>query len=47
MNLDTLLGVQHPSVQGVGAGEAIDERAETYALHDSANSDGTGAGHFI
>jgi hypothetical protein len=47
MNYDSFFGVENPSVQSVGAGEAIDERAEAYALDYSADSDGASAGHGV
>ncbi len=47
MDFNALFGIQHPSVQGIGAGEAIDKRTEPHALHYSPNSNGTSAGHFV
>ena len=45
VNLHAVLAVQNPTGQRVLAGQAVDERAKADPLHDSADSNGTGAGH--
>jgi hypothetical protein len=47
MNFNSFLRVQHPSIQSISAGGAIDERTESHALHYSLNSDGTSTGHCV
>jgi hypothetical protein len=47
VNFNSFFSIQDPSVQRIGAGETIDERAEAYALDYSADSDGASAGHGV
>src|SRR6202051_1435487 len=43
MNLDALFRGEHPAVQSMGAGQAINEWTKTHTLDNAANPNGTGA----
>ena len=45
VDLHSFFRIQHPAIQRIRASQAINERTEAYALHYSADSNGTGASH--
>src|ERR1700733_4779623 len=46
MNLDSLVAVEHPPREHIGASQTVHIGAEAYALHHSPNPDIAGDGHY-